>query len=196
MLNDITEYTFKNVIRNVNNTDKEEYKALPHEKVMAFKAEKITGSLLLLDNLRKLTGISSVIIPYITEIEQMNIKLQPEIERHMNNIFTDIKQLNIKLDEVVNALKALKMLLDEHKKKIELIQKQINGERENEKRIDETEAVSLYEKEHPEYVDLKNRINSMTERKNNFEMDIKRRIKFLEILAKCQKRIDKYIQAA
>lgn len=196
VLNDITEYTFKNVIRNVNNTDKEEYKALPHEKVMAFKAEKITGSLLLLDNLRKLTGISSVIIPYITEIEQMNIKLQPEIERHMNNIFTDIKQLNIKLDEVVNALKALKMLLDEHKKKIELIQKQINGERENEKRIDETEAVSLYEKEHPEYVDLKNRINSMTERKNNFEMDIKRRIKFLEILAKCQKRIDKYIQAA
>ena len=136
---------------------------------MAFKAEKITGSLLLLDNLRKLTGISSVIIPYITEIEQMNIKLQPEIERNMNNISTDIKQLNIKLDGVVNTLKPLKTLLDDHKKEIEFIQKEINGKRENEHKINETEAASLYEKEHPEYTNLKNSINSLTERKNNFD---------------------------
>lgn len=196
MLNEVTEYTLKNVIRNVNDTDIEEYKALPHEKVMAFKAEKITGSLLLLDNLRKLTEISSVIIPYITEIEQMNKKLQPEIENHMNNISADIERLKTKRDEVVKELKSLNMLLKDHEKKIELMRKEINKEREDENKINDTEAISLYEKEHPEYVYLNNRVEKLTEKRDNLEKDIKRRKNFFEILTKCQKRIDKYIQAA
>ena len=85
-IHEVAEYAFKDVIRNCNNRDREEYKAMPKEKVIAFKAEKITGSLLLLDNLKKLSEIASVIIPYIKEIEEMNIKLQPEIEYHISNI--------------------------------------------------------------------------------------------------------------
>lgn len=196
MLNEVTEYTLKNVIRNVNDTDIEEYKALPHEKVIAFKAEKITGSLLLLDNLRKLTEISPVIIPYITEIEQMNTKLQPEIENYMNNISTDIERLKTKRDEMVKELKSLNMLLKDHEEKKELMRKEINKEREDENKMNDTEVVSLYKREHPEYVELNNSIEILTEKRDKLEKDIKLRKNFFEILTKCQKRIDKYIQAA
>lgn len=195
-LHEVAEYALRDVIRNCNERDREEYKALPKEKVIAFKAEKVTGSLLLLDNLRKLTEIATVIVPYIVEIEEMNLKLQPEIERHMNNISADIKQLNIRLSEVVKALKPLNMLLDNHKKKIERMREVANANKEDMEKISEWRAEKNYEEKHPEYVELKNKIEKLTEKKEGLEKDINRRENFLKILTKCKNRIAKYIKAA
>lgn len=195
-IHEIADYALRNVIRNCNDSDKEVYKAMPKEKVIAFKAEKITGCLLLLDNLRKLTEIASVIKPYIVEIEQMNIKLQPEIVMHMNNITVDIKRLNISLDEVINALKPLEVLFNGHKKTIELLRKEMNENREDKDKISELEAENIYMKEHPEYIEMKDKIGLLKNQKNHLEREIERRKKFLEILMKCQKRINQYIQAA
>ena len=194
-IHEVAEYAFRNVIRNCNDSDIEEYKALPEEKVIAFKAEKITGCLLLLDNLRRLTEIASVIKPYIAEIEQMNIKLQPEIIMHMNNISADIERLTNSLDEVVNALKPLNVLFKRHKKTIKLMRKEMNEKRDDKDKISGLEAENMYEKEHPEYTELKNNIAKMTEKKETLEKEIERRMKFLKILTKCQKRIEQYIQA-
>lgn len=189
-LHEVAEYAFRDVIRNCNDRDREEYKALPKEKVIAFKAEKITGSLLLLDNLRKLTEIATIIIAYIAEIEEMNMKLLPEIERHMNNISVDIKQLIIRLDEGVKALEPLNVLFENHKKEIKRLRKEYKDI------ISEWKAENDYEQMHPEYVQLKEQIRKLTERNNELEKDIKRRENFLKILTKCKNRIDKYVKVA
>ena len=195
-LHEVAEYALRDVIRNCNDRDREEYKALPKEKVIAFKAEKITGCLLLLDNLRKLTEIATIIIPYIAEIEEMNLKLLPEIERHMNNISVDIKQLNIRLDEVVKVLEPLKMQLERHKKEIERMRKKMNEGKKEKDKISEREAEKNYEEKHLEYIQLKSKIEKLTEKKEGLEKDIKRRENFLKILTKCKNRIAKYIKAA
>lgn len=195
-IHEIADYALRNVIRNCNDSDKEVYKAMPKEKVIAFKAEKLTGCLLLLDNLRKLTEIASVIKPYIVEIEQMNIKLQPEIVMHMNNITVDIKRLNISLDEVINALKPLEVLFNRHNKTIELMQEEMNDKRDDKDRISKLQAENMYEKEHPEYIELKNKIVKILEKKSEIEKEIILRENFYKILTKCKNRIVKYIIAA
>lgn len=195
-IHEVAEYAFKDVIRNCGNRDREEYKAMPKEKVIAFKAEKITGSLLLLDNLKKLSEIASVIIPYIAEIEEMNLKLQPEIELHLKNISEDINKLNIKLDSVIKELDPLTTKLQYHKNKIDDLLEKTNKGRENKDKISKYEAEKSYEKKHPEYTVLKNRIEKLTEQKDALEKEITRRENFVKILTKCKKRIAKYIIAA
>lgn len=195
-IHEVAEYAFKDVIRNCGNRDREEYKALPKEKVIAFKAEKITGSLLLLDNLKKLSEIASVIIPYIAEIEEMNLKLQPEIELHLKNISEDINKLNIKLNSVIKELEPLTTKLQYHKNKIDDLLEKTNKGRENKDKISKYEAEKSYEKKHPEYTVLKNRIEKLTEQKDALEKEITRRENFVKILTKCKKRIAKYIIAA
>ena len=193
---EVAEYAFRDVIRNCNDRDREEYKALPKEKVIAFKAEKITGSLLLLDNLRKLTEIAAVLVPYIAEIEEMNLILQPEIERHMNKISSDLKKLNIRLSELVKKLDPLFTLLDNHKKKIERIREQANKNKEEKDKISKWKAENNYEEKHPEYVELKIKIKKLTEEKEMLEKDIYRRENFLKILTKCKKRIANFVEIA
>lgn len=195
-IHEVAEYAFKDVIRNCGNRDREEYKAMPKEKVIAFKAEKITGSLLLLDNLKKLSEIASVIIPYIAEIEEMNLKLQPEIELHLKNISEDINKLNIKLDSVIKELEPLTTKLQYHKNRIDDLLEKTNKGRENKDKISKYEAEKSYEKKHPEYTVLKNRIEKLTEQKDALEKEITRRENFVKILTKCKKRIAKYIIAA
>ena len=195
-IHEVAEYAFKDVIRNCGNRDREEYKAMPKEKVIAFKAEKITGSLLLLDNLKKLSEIASVIIPYIAEIEEMNLKLQPEIELHLKNISEDINKLNIKLNSVIKELEPLTTKLQYHKNKIDDLLEKTNKGRENKDKISKYEAEKTYEKKHPEYTVLKNRIEKLTEQKDALEKEITRRENFVKILTKCKKRIAKYIIAA
>lgn len=195
-IHEVAEYAFKDVIRNCGNRDREEYKAMPKEKVIAFKAEKITGSLLLLDNLKKLSEIASVIIPYIAEIEEMNLKLQPEIELHLKNISEDINKLNIKLNSVIKELEPLTTKLQYHKNKVDDLLEKTNKGRENKDKISKYEAEKSYEKKHPEYTVLKNRIEKLTEQKDALEKEITRRENFVKILTKCKKRIAKYIIAA
>lgn len=180
--NEIAGYRFKNIIRNCVEWDRDEYKVDPVEKVFAYKVERITGCLLLLDNLQKLTEIAPVIIPYIAEIEQMNIILQPELEMHMNKISADIKQLSSSLDDIIKKLAPLESLLDSHQMQIEKMRKEMNDKK----------AEEIYE----EVIILKDKIKNIMKEKEKLKTDKRLREKFLEILTKCKNRIDKYIKAA
>ena len=71
-----------------------------------------------------------------------------------------------------------------------------NKGRENKDKISKYEAEKSYEKKHPEYTVLKNRIEKLTEQKDALEKEITRRENFVKILTKCKKRIAKYIIAA
>lgn len=92
---------------------------LPEEKVMAFKTEKITGCLLLLDNLRKLTVIAPTINPYIEEIEEMGLQILPEIGTHIDSLILNIKSLKTELCELKKNIKATMQIHDSIKYKEE-----------------------------------------------------------------------------
>jgi len=187
---------YYNVIRNCTNDDIEEYKTLPNEKVMAFKAEKITGCLLLLDNLRKLSEIAKVITPYIAEIEQMNLDILPEIESYIQKITLDLQRLNEKLNVVLRRLDSLEQELESHKQVI--IQMQINMFGINTKGIGSyyKKSEEKYIISHPEYTMLMNKIHMITEEEFNINLEISRRDSFLNILKASKNRIFDFVHVA
>lgn len=189
------------IFRNCTTQDVKEYEVLPQEKVMTFKAEKITGCLLLLDNLRKLTEITHVIVPYIGEIELMNLRLQPEIEKYIDSLNLDINRLYNDLKIVKEEIESLEPILEQHNKAIEDIRKEMNkkaneGRKYSYVEYNTWEAEEKYKKAHPEYSKIKNNYEKLTEKKEKLERRIRRRETFIEILNKCKKRIANYITAA
>ncbi len=190
------------IFRNCTTQDIKDYEVLPQEKVIAFKAEKITGCLLLLDNLRKLTEIAPVIIPYVEEIELMNLRLQPEIVKNMESLSLDIKRLRSELENVLKDLEPLEISMKKHKENIEKLLKEMN-ERSRGGRLtgswivyDKDKAEMEYKKTHFDYSKMKTNYEELTEKKEKLEKRIRRRENFLEILTKCIKRIKEYIVAA
>ena len=184
------------IFRNCTTRDRKDYEVLPNEKVIAFKAEKITGCLLLLDNLRKLTEIAPIIVPYIEEIEQMNLRIRPEIEAHIVSLSKDIEKLEDSLNIVLKELERLSPIIERHKEEIEKLRKEINEKRKDGWQIGTWEAENEYKKKHPEYVRVKTENDEQTAIKEKLERRIERRKRFLEILNKCKKRIAKYVLAA
>ena len=188
------------IFRNCTTQDIKDYEVLPQEKVIAFKAEKITGCLLLLDNLRKLTEIAPVIIPYIEEIELMNFRIQPEIALHIESLVKDINRLNNDLDVVKNEIKLLEPTLERHKKAIEEVRKEMNKKANEGKEFPTIEygtyeAEQKYRNSNPEYVKFKEKYDELNTKKGKLQKRIERRKRFLEILKKCKKRIKKYLNA-
>ena len=187
------------IFRNCTTQDIKDYEVLPQEKIMAFKTEKITGCLLLLDNLRKLTEITHVIAPYIEEIELMNLRLQPEIEKHIESLTSDLKRLRGKLDDVLKELEPLEKSMERHKENIEKLLKEMNERSRGGRQTGswtvyvKYEAEQVYKKSHPDYSKTKNQYEELTEKKEKLEKRICRRENFLEILNECKKRIAEYI---
>lgn len=190
------------LFRNCSDVDRIDYEVLPNEKVLAFKAEKITGCLLLLDNLRSLTEIAPVIVPYIEEIEKMNLQLLPEIESHIDSLKSELQRLEDYLATVKKELLAITPTMKRHNKQIERLR------REMDKAKNETssggwqykhsieDAEKEYIKDHPEYVEIKKNYDELIENKAELVKRINRRNRFLEILEKCKNRVSKYIIAA
>ena len=188
------------IFRNCKTQDVKDYEVLPNEKVIAFKAEKITGCLLLLDNLRKLTEITNVITPYVEEIELMNLRIQPEIASHVESLAKDINRLNTDLNDIKKEIMILEPTLERHKKAIEEVRKEMNKiANEGKKNINieygTYEAEQKYRTFNPEYVKFKEKYDELNTRKGKLKKRIERRERFLEILNKCLKRIKKNLNA-
>lgn len=195
------EIGYYHIFRNCSTRDKKDYEVLPNEKVIAFKAEKITGCLFFLDNLRKLTEIAPIIIPYIDEIEQMNLHILPEIEFHIDGLTKDINRLNSELDKIKREKNSLDPIMDQYKKDIEEVRKDMNKAANEGKKYATVEygiweAERKYKNSHPEYVKFKEKYDELNTRKDKMQKKVERRERFLKILNKCKKRIQKYIIAA
>ena len=190
------------LFKNCSDTDRKDYEVLPDEKVLAFKAEKITGCLLLLDNLRSLTEIAPIIIPYIEEIEQMNRRLLPEIDSHIESLKRDIQRLEDNLAAVKKKIHSIVPTMKNNNRDIEKLRKKMNkakNEASNDGGIythSTEEAEKEYVKVHPEYVQLKKDYDELKKNEAELEKRIDRRNRFLEILEKCKNRVSKYITAA
>ena len=180
------------IFRNCTTRDKKDYEVLPHETVIAFKAEKITGCLYLLDNLRRLTEIAPVITPYIEEIEQMNLRILPEIEVHISSLSQNIKRIEDIIRSVNEELETLRPIMEKHKKSIEELRKTINENRKDGWQINIWEAEGDYLKANPKYVKMKSKYEELKNKKGKLERRLERRNRFFKILNKCKKRIAKY----
>ena len=123
-------------VRNINAAEKERAKVYPKEMTMAFKAEKITGALCLLEKMQRWTEIYEEVNDRIEKIKQINIDILPEIETAIVNIENDI-MTNRDIIEGIreNELKPLLAPIAEwgDKEKVWLSEQEaiyINGEKE------------------------------------------------------------------
>lgn len=95
---------YYNLVFNISNSEKKEYMVAQNEKIIAFKMEKVTGSLLFLANLRQLGDILPMVEEYVNEIIQMNIPLLSEIEMHKIKVTKDIEKTEINLKKLENEI--------------------------------------------------------------------------------------------
>ena len=190
------EIGYYKLVRNCSASDIQEYEVLPNEKIMAIKAEKITGSLFLLDNLKKLEDISTVVIEYINKIERMNRDIMPEIDSYIFNIESDISKLEKCLNQVQKELDYVNMLVTQHDISISNLKKTMDKGRIDGKVYSINEVINVYIKENPQYQKDLSQKTALDSKKADLEEHIRLRNKFLKVLTKCKKRIKNCINAA
>lgn len=184
------------LVRNCSGNDVSEYKALPIEKNMAFKAEKVTGCLQLLDNLKKLQSITKVADKCIKEIEELNTQIYPEIKEHLDSITIEVQNLNKKLDKVMQELKPIQVTLGVRTDSISALYNRNRSTTKNGKPYTLNDAQDEFDKAHPEYQPYLRRYEVLAEKSFVLKEDIRLRTNFLNILRECADRINKQLNVA
>lgn len=191
---DIQEIT----ICNITNNEIERYDVFPSEMIIAFKVEKISSALLLLDKLAALQPIYDAVTEKIEEIKSLNRDIYKEIDPTVEKIHNEIDKSNEKLIDIENRLTDLeneiapkKQELDQlEEKKKELLCGVPKYSSEWNNIIDE------FEKEHSEYGTLKGQIEELEGKRkelNGEKIDVMKEIRyrqeFVNQLTKCRNRI-------
>ncbi len=195
-LNKTIEVGLYELVRNCSGSDVSEYKALPKEKIMAFKAEKVTGCLQLLDNLRKLQSITTVADKCIKEIEELNLQIYPEIKEHIESITIEVQNLNKKLDKVMQELIPIQKTLGVRTDNISALYNRNKNTTINGRPYTLTDAQEAFDKAHPEYQPYLRRYETLNEKAQTLREDIRLRTNFLNILKDCADRIKKQLNVA
>lgn len=190
------EIGYYKLVRNCSTRDIQEYEVLPNEKIMAIKAEKITGSLLLLDNLKKIKDISSVVNEYINKIEGMNNDIMPEIDSYIIHWGNDISKLEQSLNQVQKELNNVNILVAQHDNAIRNMKETMNKDRNDRKVYSIDEVTNAYSKENPQYRKDLSQKATLESKKADIEEHIKLRNNFLNVLKKCKKRLLAHLRAA
>ena len=184
------------MVRNCSTRDIQEYEILPNEKTMAVKAEKITGSLLLLENLRKLVVISSVVNEYISIIEELNRYIKPEIDEFIKKLESDISKLVERLNQIQKELENVIKLVANHEQSIRNMMEIMNKGRGYGNIYSIEEVMNTYSKENPQYHKDLSQKKTLESKKAELEKDIKLRSNFLNILMNCKNRIQVCLKVA
>lgn len=186
--NDILNGFYYNV-RNIWETEIKDYGVYKNEMRLAFKAEKITGALLLLEKLQPLTGLSSTIADSIDEIKRINKCLSPELERQIIKIQNDIKIHKQHLMSLEETLTTLEEKAVPHNKRIAELQ-------EGKLSYEKADIMKEYMKENPEYASLCPKIDDIKTKIAETKTHIRKREGFEDCLTECMERIQTYVLAA
>ena len=174
-------------VRNITKDEIAEYKVYNHEMTIAFQAEKISGSLLLVPNLIKLSNLYSEIQSIIHEIEHINSEFFPKLH---NTIVT--------LSNKINSLSC----------RIDCIQREFNTfKRNNFKSFRDYEQFKVRNREninvfhdyislHPEFEAIYNKRNKYNEEIEELTNEQKRLSKFKIQLSRCAQLICDYSLAS
>ena len=161
----------------------------PQEMSMAVKAEKITGALDFLDNLRKLSEQVPGIGDAAAQICEMASSIVPEIESMMRRLAAELAILDTRLEAKRNELEAVKEELKPHQDAIERLYEEAKNKKENASRYEIWEE---YGKQHEDYLQLSSQCTALEMEIGKLENERRHRSSFRTRLGKC---IDKVKEA-
>lgn len=176
-------------VRNIVDAEICDYRIYKNEMNLAFKAEKITGALLLLEKLQPLADLSTEIVDSISKIKRLNCDLYPDLSEGILKIQKDIdihEQQRVNLEDM---LKDLEDKAEPHNKRIDELQKnKLLHEKEN--------ILKNYMIENPEFDSLCSEIAKIKEKINNIKTHIRKREGFVCCLTECMQRLQIYAKVA
>lgn len=167
------------------------YRAYPREMLMAYKAEKITGALAFLGNIKRLAGVLSQIAPYYDEIIELVRGLVPQIKADISLIEKDILELEEKKRPYVEKLEPLQKELDRMNAEISaLIEVSDKAQPPGEKSWDQLERRKRiregYQTSHPEYGQTSTLCSELKTIIAQIDSDIRGRRGFAVRLSNCE----------
>lgn len=178
-LDDTTLYA----VRNITKDEIAEYKIFRDEMTIAFQAEKITGSLLLIPNLKKLSSLYESINAIIDEIEEINKIFFSSLD----------KSISLLSEKIITKEMLSKHLEDDYHsfrfrnhKEFEEYRKYKNANREI------VDVYFLFITEHPQFDELNKKNNDYLNRIESLNNEIKRLNQFMTQLSRRAQRICDY----
>ena len=170
-------------IRNISSDEIRDYEVYPHEMVMVFEAEKISGALEFIEGLTELEQIDGNISSVVEEIISMTEKLLPELENNIASVQSEIDRLNKKEEELAAEIESLEKRMEPHVSAINATWEKRRTERNTYNRYD---IEYEYKEKHPEYVHLINQAEDKESEKSEVRKDRWAREGFLERLEECR----------
>jgi chromosome segregation ATPase len=164
------------------------YKLYKNEMRIVFKAEKITGSLSFLEKFKELTQYFPQIQDYIDGINDLNIKLYPEIETMMAKIQSDIDRIKKELEIEKEYIKEIEEEIKPYNEKLNEI---LKGKYSEEIKV----LTQSFKDENPEYAELDEKKEKLEDRLKTLRTDIIGRANLFNRLSDCIGRIESHFAA-
>lgn len=191
---------------------------LPYEKIMAFKAEKISEVLFFIDNLEEIKRVSPVVDEYISTIVKLCSMAQFEIKDCITTLYLDIEKANIEMENMKMEIKEINaspyfVRIKEIEKEIEEIEEEEKERKEKEEMKEKSEKTYyhiqflwpkpekvkklLEEKEclvnNSEYKELLSKRESLYDTINILRRTCELRYSFCNRLRECKEKIEKNV---
>ncbi len=173
-------------VRNMYRTERSTYETYPQEMSMAVKAEKITGALDFLDNLRKLSEQVPGIGDAAAQICDMASSIVPEIESMMRRLEAELAHLDTRLEAKRSELEGVKAEMRPHDDAIERLYEQAKEKDGDASRYDIREE---YARQHDAYLKLRNQYWAIESEINKLESERRYRASFRTRLGKCVEKV-------
>ena len=170
-------------VRNITKDEIAEYKVYRHEMTIAFQAEKISGSLLLIPNLTKLCSLYPQIKSIIHEIERINRAFFPRLHNAIETLSYKIKSLSNKVDSIQTEFHTFIRNNFQQFRDYDMFK---------DRNRDSINVFGYYIKAHPDFEMLFNKRNEYKEEIDELTNELKRFTKFKTQLSRCAQLICDY----
>ena len=170
-------------VRNITKDEIAEYEVYRHEMTIAFQAEKISGSLLLIPNLIKLCSLYPTIKSIINEIERINREFFPQLHNAIVTLSNKIESLSNKIDSLQTEYSTFKRNNYRHFRDYDIFKA---------RNRDKINVFGDFIKDHPEFEAIYNKSKKYKEEIEVFTNELNRLSEFNKQLSRCAQLICDY----
>lgn len=173
-------------VRNMNLYERKCYGAYPGEMSMVIMAEKITGALDFLDNMKKLSDFIPEIQSSIDKIRSMSLAVLPEIIGKIASLVDEIAALQEKKAAAERKLEGLREKSVHHVRRIDsLYEEKVKKSRF----VSRSTVEESYTKKHSDYAMLKTQMETVQEDLDSLFSELRMREGFRSSLSDCVRRV-------
>lgn len=175
----------------MDGNDVKMFEIYPEEMGITFKASKLSSALDLIDRLRSSSEVYEPALDAITQIEDINRLLVPELEEWIVKISNKLTELDSELKPSQEQLRLINEEIKNHEVKIRALY--------DEQKVDNTiqqiqtlwkRVVEEYRKSNPQLTELEKEKRILEEYVYKLQGDIRNRKEFLDTLNRCYRRIE------